>query len=346
MSFRVLLVKLSSLGDVVHTYPALSDVKRACPDVEIDWLVEEAFIGLAGLHPAVRKVIPAHLRAMKKKSLKDKFTYARALRQALKGKYDLVIDAQGLIKSAVVSRLAGAPVAGYSREHAREPWASVVYRHKFDLSVMQHAVTRTRKLFAAALGYELDGLPLDHGLDVKGLATQGRTELAKLRITSRPAVILHGSAWPTKTWDPQRWRAIARHLDARGIPLIIPAGGPEELEPAITITDGLKHAHVLPPMSLPGLAGVLAMARAVAGVDSGLTHLAEALGKPGVFLIGPTDPVRTGPLGKSLKTIVSSHADAPCYNRTCTLTPGGRCCMDAITEREVLRALDYSLAMT
>ena len=346
MSLRVLVVKLSSLGDVVHTYPALSDLKRARPDVEVDWLVEEAFTGLAGLHPAVRKTIPAHLRAMKKKSLKDKIVYTRALRTALKGRYDLVIDAQGLIKSAVVARLAGAPVAGYAREHAREPWAALAYKHKFDLTVMQNAATRTRKLFAAAVGYDLEGLPLDHGLDVKGLATQGRTILAKLRINKPPAVILHGSAWPTKTWAPERWRAVARHLDERGIPLVIPAGGADELETAVAISDGLDHARVLPPLSLVELAGVLAVARTVAGVDSGLTHLAEALGKHGLFLIGPTDPVRTGPIGKNLKTIVSSHPAAPCYKRSCTLTPGGRCCMDAITEREVLRAVDYALAVT
>ena len=98
MTTRVLLVKLSSLGDVVHTYPAVSDLARARPDVEVDWLVEEAFAGLAGLHPAVRNVIPVRLRALKKKGLREKLAHFRELRGILRGKYDLVIDAQGLIK--------------------------------------------------------------------------------------------------------------------------------------------------------------------------------------------------------------------------------------------------------
>lgn len=257
--------------------------------------MEEAFAGLAGLHPAVARVIPVRLRAMKKKGLRATFAHLRQLRRELRGKYDLVIDAQGLIKSAVVSRLAGARVAGYAREHAREPLAAIAYRRKFFIPVRQHAVQRTRKLFAAALGYSLDDMPLEAGLDVSALAAQGRGVLARMRITRRPAVILHGSAWHTKTWAPERWRAIAELLDARSMPLLLPAGGPEELDTALGIVQDLDHAQVLPPLSLEELAGVLAVARVVIGVDSGLTHLADALARPGIFLMGPTDrcaPVR------------------------------------------------------
>ncbi|MCB1472622.1 MAG: lipopolysaccharide heptosyltransferase I [Rhodobiaceae bacterium] len=345
MTTRVLLVKLSSLGDVVHTYPAVSDLARARPDVEVDWLVEEAFAGLAGLHPAVRNVIPVRLRALKKKGLREKLAHFRELRGILRGKYDLVIDAQGLIKSAVVARLAGAPVAGYAREHAREPLAARFYRKRFDLPVGQHAATRTRKLFAAAMGYDVADFALDHGLDVAALAAEGRQVLARCRIEGTPAAILHGSAWPTKTWAPESWRRVVRHLDARGVPVIVTAGGADELETAIAITEGVDNAQVLPPMSLTELAAVLAATRAVIGVDSGLTHLAEALSRPGIFLMGPTDPARTGPLGKRMKTLVSSHPQAPCYNRACTLTSGGRCCMDAISAHEVERVLDYALAV-
>ncbi|MCB1483049.1 MAG: lipopolysaccharide heptosyltransferase I [Rhodobiaceae bacterium] len=345
MSFRVLLVRFSSLGDVVHTYPALSDLKRARPDVEIDWLASEAHLGLAGLHPAVRKAIPAHLEAMKKKRLSDKVTYARVLREVLKGKYDLVIDTEGTLKSAAISRLAGAPVAGYGREHVSEPWASFAYRYRFDLPVTQHVAVRTRKLFAEALGYGIENLPLDNGLDARTLTIQGRTILAKLRVNRPPVVILHGSTWSTKTWAPERWRAVARLLETRGIPLVIPAGGAAELDAAVSISNDIETARVLPPLSMVELAGVIAAARAVAGVDSGLTHLAGALGKPGVILIGPADPVRSGPLGKTLRTIVSSHPDAPCFRSTCTLTPGGRCCMDGVGERDVVRAIEYALAM-
>ncbi|MFN0262292.1 lipopolysaccharide heptosyltransferase I [Tepidamorphus sp. 3E244] len=346
MSKRILLVKLSSLGDVVHTYPALTDLARAVPGAKVDWVVEEAFAPLAALHPAVGEIFPVRLRALKKAGWRAQLAHLKELRGKLKGRYDLVIDAQGLMKSALVAKLAGARVAGYGRDHAREKLAAVAYRDEFDISVMQHAATRTRKLFADALGYDLEKLPLDHGLKVRNIASIGRSALAKLGITKPPAMILHGSAWHTKTWSPAEWRKVAEMIDARGVPLVVPAGSAEELETAQTIIDGLERAYVLPPLSLHELAGVLAKSRFVLGVDSGLTHLGVALNRPGVFLIGPTDPVRTGPIGDTFRTIVSKGPAAPCYKRTCDLTPDGRCCMDAIKRQDVLRAVEYALAAT
>ena len=341
---RVLLVKLSSLGDVVHTYPALSDVSRARGDVTVDWLVEEAFAGLAALHPGVAEVIPARLRALKGRGPVVLLGYLRELRQCLSGDYDLVIDAQGLIKSAVMARLAGRNVAGFSRDHAREPMAAFAYRTAFDLPVLQNAATRTRKLFAGALGYGLDALPLDHGVDAGALARQGREILGGLGIEAAPVALLHGSAWPSKTWQPARWRMVAEHLTDRGVPAVLAAGDAAERAVAEAICADLATAHVLPPMALTELAAVLAACSAVAGTDSGLTHLAEAVGRPGAMLMGPTDPRRTGPIGTAVVTLASDHPAAPCYNRVCAHAPAGEGCMDAIAARDVIAALDAALA--
>ncbi len=341
---RVLLVKLSSLGDVVHSYPALSDVARARPDVTVDWLVEEAFSDLAALHPAVADVIPARLRAMKGQGPLAMIAHLRDLRRRLSGRYDLVIDAQGLIKSAVMARLACRAVAGLSRAHAREPVAALAYRTTFDLPVLQNAAMRTRKLFAGALGYALDGLPLDHGLDVDGLARQGRETLRDAGVSIPPVALLHGSAWPSKTWQPSRWRDVAQRLTDRGIPVVLTAGDAAERAVAEDICAGIADARVLPALSLSDLAGALAACAAVAGTDSGLTHLAEALGRPGVMLLGPTDPRRTGPLGDAMTALVSDHPAAPCYNRTCTHAATGEGCMDAIAADAVSAALDAALS--
>src|SRR5262249_28999252 len=155
---KVLIVKTSSMGDVIHTFQAVEDVGRNRPDVTLDWCVEEAFADIVALHPAIRTIHRVALRRWRK-SLFDLDTgrQGSALRRALQAcAYDLVIDAQGLLKSAFVSRLAGAPVAGLDRASAREPAASGFYRYRFRVPRGRHAVERTRRLMAQAPDYTAD----------------------------------------------------------------------------------------------------------------------------------------------------------------------------------------------
>jgi heptosyltransferase-1 len=339
---RLLLVKLSSLGDVVHTTYALSDAMAAQPGFKVDWLVEEALADLAGLHPAVDQVIPVRLRAIRKGTsrLSGLITHSRELKQQLRvTRYDAVIDAQGLLKSALLARLAGRPVSGPNSASARESAASLFYRHRIESPVMQHAATRTRRLVADALGYDLADLPARAGLASDALRAQGQAALRQMGIAGPCFLLVHGSAWPTKTWAPERWRAIVALAAEQGHSVIIPAGSDDERAVAARIAEGMPHAHVLPAMGLLELVPLIAACAGFAGVDSGLSHLAEALELPGAMLMGPTDPVRTGPLGPGVATIASVHDTAPCYRREAPESATGRCCMNGVSVDTVAEAL-------
>ena len=164
---RVLLIKTSSLGDVIHTLPALTDAARAIPGIQFDWVVEEGFAEIPTWHPAVARVIPVALRRWRKNLLQtwksgEWATFKQRLRE---GRYDLVIDAQGLLKSALLTRYVNAPVAGLDRASAREPLASHCYDRPYAVAWGQHAVERVRQLFAQALGYSLPQSVGDYGLD-------------------------------------------------------------------------------------------------------------------------------------------------------------------------------------
>mgnify|MGYP003604329080 FL=1 len=164
---RVLLIKTSSLGDVIHTLPALTDAARAIPGIQFDWVVEEGFAEIPTWHPAVAQVIPVALRRWRKNLLQTwKSGEWAAFKQRLReGRYDLVIDAQGLLHSALLTRYVDAPVAGLDRASAREPLASRCYDRPCAVAWGQHAVERVRQLFAQALGYSLPQSVGDYGLD-------------------------------------------------------------------------------------------------------------------------------------------------------------------------------------
>lgn len=344
---RLLLVKLSSLGDVVHTTYALNDAMTAVPGIQVDWLVEEAFADLAALHPAVNAVIPVRLRAIRKASgrLSNIISHGRALKAQLRQtRYDTVIDAQGLLKSAMLARLAGRPVTGPDGSSAREAAASLFYRHKIDSPLAQHAATRTRHLLADALGYGIDTLPTSSGLSSDRLRSQGEAQLRAMGVLGPRLLAIHGSAWPTKTWAPERWRTVTDLAAAQGYSVVLPAGNEAERAAASEIATGHPHAHVLPPMAIGELARIISACDVVAGVDSGLTHLAEAFGLPGVMMMGPTDPVRTGPLGSSVGVVMSNHEAAPCYRREAPESTTGRCCMDGVSIDAVSAALAPMLA--
>ncbi|MEM8878212.1 MAG: lipopolysaccharide heptosyltransferase I [Pseudomonadota bacterium] len=344
---RLLLVKLSSLGDVAHTMYALSDAMTAIPGIEIDWLVEEAFVDLAGLHPAVSEVIPVRLRAIRKGNgrLSGMIGHGRELKARLRQRrYDVVIDAQGLLKSAMLARLAGRPVAGPDSASARETAASIFYRHRINSPLQQHAATRTRKLFADALGYRIASLQIRAGLPVERLRAEGEARLRAMGLSGPRLFAVHGSAWPTKTWSEDRWKAVIAYAVENGFNVVLPAGNDAERIVAERIADRQSHALVLPKMDLAELLPLIAACDAVAGVDSGLTHIAEALGLPGAMLMGPTDPIRTGPLGNGVATVMSSHDNAPCYRREAPESPTGRCCMEDVAIEAVTDALAPLLA--
>ena len=311
---RVLLIKTSSLGDVIHALPALTDAARAIPGIRFDWVVEEGFAEIPSWHPAVDKIIPVAIRRWRK-NLWQTFKSGewRQFKQRLRErKYDLVIDAQGLVKSAWLTRYVKAPVAGMDRYSAREGLSSRFYDRRLSVERGQHAVERVRQLFALALGYNLPAGLGDYGLDLNRL---------QLPPAAPFVVFLHGTTWATKHWPEAYWRQLAERLGQQGLQVRLPWGNPAEQARAERIAKGLSNCQVLPKLNLVGVARVLAAAKACIAVDTGLGHLAAALDVPTLSLFGPTNPGLTGAYGKSQVHIASDFACAPCLQKKCTYKP-------------------------
>jgi heptosyltransferase-1 len=272
---RILFVKTSSLGDVVHNCPAVSDVARAAPGAAIDWVVEEAFAGIPPLHPQVRRAIPVAVRRWRGTLWQPRvWSEMRAFRRALREeRYDLVIDTQGLLKSALLARAARGERHGMDAESAREPVAARFYEVRHSVARGQHAVDRNRQLAAAALGSAVPA-GCDYGLRA------GAT--LPLEMQGPYAVLLTMTSRADKLWPEDQWIELGRLLAGRGLRSLLPWGSPEEKARAGRIAAGIGEALVPRRMELAELASLLGGARGVAGVDTGLTHLAAALGTPSV----------------------------------------------------------------
>jgi heptosyltransferase-1 len=293
MSLRVLIIKTSSLGDVIHTLPAITDAMRALPGIEFDWIVEEAFAEIPAWHPAVKKVIPIALRRWRKAPLSSLLgrEFQRFKLQLKMTRYDLVIDAQGLVKSAWLTRLVNAPSVGYDKQSIREPLASMFYKKHIHVSKEQHAVERIRELFAQALGYIKPQAIGDYAIR-RELLQAPTTLLADNRI-----VLLHGTTRADKYWPDNNWIELAKNIRASGVLPSLPWGNDEEKQRAETIASA-TGSEVLPKLKLAEIAAILAQAKAVIAVDTGLGHLAAALDVPCVSLYGPTSPMKVGAYGK------------------------------------------------
>ncbi len=310
---RVLIVKTSSLGDVIHTLPAVNDAARALPGIEFDWLVEEGFAEIPVLHPAVKNVIPVALRRWRKRPwAADVRSEWRACRARFQQQpYDAVIDAQGLIKSAWLARKAPGVRYGLDRQSAREPLASLAYQRKISVSKDQHAIQRVRQLFAQALGYECAD-EVSYGLEL--------SRLPPAQPQAKPYVLfLHGTTWVNKHWPEPYWCDLAREVVAAGFRVVLPWGNDAERGRAERIA---KHVGddvcILPRLSLMQLAAQIVAARAVVGVDTGLSHLTAALNVPELVLFGPTNAALTGVLGARQRNLSAEFACAPCLKRECT----------------------------
>ncbi len=310
---RILLVKTSSLGDVIHTLPAVTDAARELPGVRFDWVVEESFTEIPAWHPAVDRVIPCAIRRWRK-SLRETWKsgeWKQFKEKIREREYDLAIDAQGLVKSAILVRVARCGKAGLDKESAREPLASRFYDRKVPVPWGQHAVDRVRQLFARALAYPVPETPVDYGVDF--------ARLPRIDVHDPYVVFLHGTTWDTKHWPEEYWIQLAGIVGAAGYKVRLPWGNEEEEARANRIrTHAGAHVEVLSRLPLSGIAGILAHATAVVAVDTGLCHLAAAMNTPTVSVYGPTNPELTGAHGANQVHLAADFPCAPCMSRKCT----------------------------
>jgi heptosyltransferase I len=275
----ILFVKTSSLGDVVHNCPAVSDAARALPGAQIDWIVEEPFAGIARMHRSVRRVIPVAVRRWRAALWKPSvWSEIGAWRRALRSEdYDAVVDTQSLVKSALLCALASGRRHGLDGASAREWLASRFYDVRHAVPRGLHAVERNRRLAAASLGYELS-TPPEYGL--RASAGEKARYFVLLTMTSRA----------DKLWPEARWIELAREL---GMPAMLPWGSDAERARAERIA-GAVGGTVPKRLSIDELARLFVNAQGVVGLDTGLTHLAAALGVPTVGIYCGSDPALTG----------------------------------------------------
>ena len=284
---RLLLVKLSSLGDVIHNLPVASDLARHLPGVSLGWVVEAPYAELVAMHPAVTTVFPISLRALKKNwfSLRAWSGFLEQRNQLASQSFDGILDTQGLLKSAWIAHWAEGPVSGFDAESAREPLAARFYQRRFAVATGQHAVARNRALAAAAFGYPLS-TPVDYGLQaVRPQESRGGAPYL---------VFLHATSRRNKMWPDAAWVELGRRAGALGLRLVLPWGNASERDTSERLAAAVAGAVVPPAMSLREATQVLAGAIAVVGVDTGLAHLAVALGRPTVGLYLTTEPRLTG----------------------------------------------------
>ncbi|HEX5507317.1 MAG TPA: lipopolysaccharide heptosyltransferase I [Pseudolabrys sp.] len=298
----ILFIKTSSLGDVIHHLPALSDARRCLPDARIAWVVEEAFAPLVRLHHGVTEVIPVASRRWRKSLyVPSTFSEINKSLSAIRARtYDEIVDSQGLLRSAVIARLAKGRRHGYDRASIRESVASLFYEVRHSVSRELHAIDRNRILTGRALGYSPEGAP-DYGLIRSQLATA----------PSQYAVLLHATARHEKEWPEKNWIALGNALKSSGADLVLPWGSEAERARSERLAAALPHARVSERKPLDDVARLIAGASFVVGVDTGLLHLAAALGVPLVAIFTDTKPGLTGPRGNGPIKVLGSEAGPP-----------------------------------
>ncbi|MBX9676819.1 MAG: lipopolysaccharide heptosyltransferase I [Methylotenera sp.] len=294
---RILLVKTSSLGDVIHNCPVVADIRQHFPDALIDWVVEESFADIPRLHSGVNQVYTVAFRRWRKQILNPQiWSEIKHFKQIIaQQQYDAVIDSQGLLKSALITWLANGTKYGYDKQSIREAIASRFYDNTYAISYQQHAVTRNRTLVALSLGYAPPSNAPDYGL-------QAKSDLSFL--LKKPFIIaLHGTSRDSKLWPIEHWIELGKTLKNQQLNLLLPWSNSAELSRAEQIANTLENVVVLPKLSITELASVISQAKAAIGVDTGLSHLAAALNIPTIALYTDTNPALTGVMGSQAFTV-------------------------------------------
>jgi heptosyltransferase I len=296
----ILFIKTSSLGDVVHHMPAVTDARQRLPDAQIAWVVEEAFAPLVGLHPAVDTVIPVATRRWRRQFLKrETWKEIAAFRRLLRpSAYDKVIDVQGLVRSAIIARAARGERHGYDATSIKEAFASRFYDVKHKVSRAKHAVDRNRTLTGLSLDYT-PGQTIDYGL------------IAPTSAANRYAVLLHGTSRVSKEWPEACWIALGRWLHGKSFECVLPWGDGVEKLRAERLAAAIPEGRVLDRQPLDATAKVIAGASLVVGVDTGLLHLAAAYQVPLAGIYVASDPGLTGPVGAGRIIVVAGVEKAP-----------------------------------
>lgn len=341
---RVLIIKLTSMGDLMHALPALTDAVQQFPDIEFDWVVDEAFAEVPLWHPAVNNVITTSHRRWKKSywqtlSGGELRTFYRELNQH---DYDVVVDMQNNLKSALVSLLRRGPVYGLDQASCRERPAHLAYKYPMSVNPQQHAVDRMRKILAEALDYALPATRADYGTDFS------RYPLPELDFPLPPRYLMfvHNASWLTKLWPVHYWQQLVLTAVKAGYSVLLPCGNQAEYERAQQIALVDEHAYALPRLPLNATAALMQNASGAVCSDTGLAHLAAVAATPALTIYGATETGLIGTYGQYQQHLKSDMSCAPCYKRRCPLPEardGQPVCMREMTPETVWHGLQSLL---
>lgn len=315
---RVLFVKLTSMGDLIHALPALSDAQRAIPNIQFDWVIDESFAEVASWHSAVVNIIPSAHRRWRKnlwQTLVDG-DFRRFIRALRRNKYDLVIDGQTNLKAALVTLCSRGIKCGFDKTSAREYPAHLAYNRRYHHPKQDHAITRVRSLVAQALGYATP-------TDTANFAIQlDRLVKPAIDLPKKYLFFVHNASWVTKLWPEEYWQQLISYTIQAGYSILLPSGNNEEMLRAQRLAQAQTNVIALPRLKLSEVAYLLAHAEAAVCVDTGLSHLSAALNVPAITIYGATDSGLIGATSALSKQIhlQSKFACAPCNQMQCSYT--------------------------
>ena len=327
---RVLLIKLTSLGDLIHALPALSDALNAHPGIEFDWVIDEGFREVALWHPAVKRVITTQHREWRGAlaSAKTHDSVAKTIAQIRASEYDLVIDGQGNFKTALLSLISRGPRAGFDSRSVREWVAHLAYQRRYAASKSAHAIDRLRRLFASALDYTLPDSAPDFRIQ------RDRFVKPKVELPAEYLVFVHNASWKTKLWPERHWIDLIGKCADAGLRILLPWGNGREEARARRLATR-PEVQVLPRLSLSEIGYVVERAKACVCMDTGLSHLAAALDVPSITLYGATDSGLIGASGASQVHIKSDRFCSPCQAKTCRYSSADPPCLEGIAPDRV-----------
>ena len=304
---KVLLVKMSSMGDLVHNLPVASDIAARFPGAQIDWVAEEDYAPIPALHPQVRAVIPIAWRRWRKQlgAAAVRHEMAEFYRRLRSTRYDFVLDTQGLLKSAAVACMAHGVRVGGDRASIKEPLAAMFYQRRLPIAWSRHVIDRCRAVAAGALGYALD-TPPDLAIAAPPLVADWLPDTAY-------SVLMHAASRPEKLWPEEHWIALGRHLASCGQRIVLPWGSPDEAARSRRLAAAIPGALVPPRMGLATVAEFLAGSKIVVGLDTGFTHLAAALGRPTVGIYCDSDGAQAAVFGRGYCKSLGRKGQPPDY---------------------------------
>lgn len=342
---RVLIVRLSAMGDLVQTLPAITDAKRARPEITFDWVVDEAFADVPRMHAGIDRVISSSFKRYGR-GWRKAFASGEIqafLKQLREHRYDLIVDVQGEFKSALAALLARGSRAGYVGTDVHEWGAHLTYAQRHRAAKGQHSLRRMRQLLASVLDYTYDAETIHYNIDRSRLPTIG------IALPRPYLVFIHSTSWTSKNWPIDHWRRLTRLARDAGYTIILPWGSDAERLKSEDLKGDDNGVIVLPPMSIAQKASIINNAAATVGLDTGLSHIAAALGVPSVTVYGATNPALVGALGENQVHVVPEFRCLYCHQKTCRLDGLERrqpACLDTVSGSVVWDELSILLAIS